>query len=869
MPGQTQKQRFNDAQLSVAKAIELVGLKLECEELDYKMDLDFRSPKETLELMKDVVGFSNTLGGYIVIGVNNEYELVGLQASYHFDSSEVQQRIGKYCSPDVNVKYGEFSVPAGGETKRVALLYIPESKDIVVTKIDGQFTNSNGEVVSVFKQHEVYVRSGSSTKRASESDYRSFLKSKETPLVGSDVIQVPEPKPPAMQNIPRPEYQEFVGREKYIADIVSKLQARFIIVSIDGVGGVGKTALAHQVATKCWDGRLFDAVVWVSAKSRRLILTGIDEMTPSLTSYDDLLNQIAQVLGFQSFADMPLEQKEKEVYKLLSTIKCLLVIDNLETIDDPHINNFIKELPEPTKALVTSRKRLGEVERIVHLDEMGLEETRELLRIETEAKNVEVLRHADDRTVKALHEATGGIPLAIKWVVGWVAIGTPIERVLKRLKEADSPLLEFCFRETYNNVLTENARALLSIMPIFPEPPSRPQLSAASRLVGDALDDAIAQLVTLSLLNERSREDDDGTVKTVYGILPLTLSFAQAELSKQRGLEKEARKAYGEYLQLHATMKDAALQYGYTLEDLGATTERGRAAALLANLAFAAYQRGSYKDAVNLFRRAVDTNPRLSYSFQLWAIVERQEGNFGRANELFQEAARLNPHNPMVWRAWASMKAETGMTAEALKLAQEGVNENPQDKGVLHNLAVNESKAGNYERADKLFDNCLYGSPTGYREIRQNIVTFGAKAENLRRWGVNKESKVELDVARSLYLKGLEAVRQGLNLSESEWKLHEIQIRLNRNLGELELKAGDLDKADLYLQRALFYRPRDATQLRHNSEVYLAMAKVVRDLGLADKAMEIADVGLRDWEGNFELRGLREQLARERGSKRK
>ena len=47
------------------------------------------------------------------------------------------------------------------------------------------------------------------------------------------------------------------------------------------------------------------------------------------------------------------------------------------------------------------------------------------------------------------------------------------------------------------------------------------------------------------------------------------------------------------------------------------------------------------------------------------------------------------------------------------------------------------------------------------------------------------------------------------------------------------------------------------------------MAKVVRDLGLADKAMEIADVGLRDWEGNFELRGLREQLARERGSKRK
>lgn len=799
-----------------------------------------------------------------MIGVDNNYSPVGVGEHYHYDSADVQQKLERYCVPRPLLDYGEFTISSNEAKRRFALLYIRESSELTVAKIDGQYLDAKGETQRVFNKNDVFIRAGSRTEKASDHDYRLITRRKRLDNAPtSENLAIEEPKPTAPQNIPQAEYQEFVGREHDIDEVILKLRGRAFLVSIDGVGGVGKTALAHQVATKCWHEKLFDAIVWVSAKTRRLLLTGIGDLIPSLTSYDDLMNHIARVLGYPRLAELRSDEKEKAIKQLLSQSNCLLVVDNLETVHDRKIYEFLQDLPAPTKALVTSRKRLSDVG-VVRLEEMSFEETAELIRLDADFKDARALKLADEKTLRKIHDATGGIPLAIRWAVGWVALGDSIDHMLKRLGRGTDPILEFCFEETYNTMLTTDAKNLLSIMPVFNEEPNREQLSPASMLKGDTLDDAIIQLIMLSLINEKTREEADGTSITTYGILPLTLSYAQARLAENRGLEKDARKRLGEYLQLHKTIEEASVQYGYALEDLGATTASGRAAALLANLAFAAYQRGNYPGAVRLFKRAVETNSRLSYVYQVWAMVERQEANYGRADELFAEANRLNPTNSVILRAWARMKAESGAIEEARKLAQKGVEVNPEDRASLHNLAVSESQAGNYEKADELLDRSLFATPVDPHQGRQNVMSYGAKGENFRKWGVSKMKEANLSEAREKLIMGLDAVSNGLNIAGHEWKLREIQVQLFLKIGEVELRSGDLPRSEKYLRKAFFAAPRKPWEFKHNSKVCLALVKCLKEIGLTEEAIKFCKEGLRAWPGNEDLRAFCQRLTGKR-----
>jgi hypothetical protein len=245
-------------------------------------------------------------------------------------------------------------------------------------------------------------------------------------------------------------------------------------------------------------------------------------------------------------------------------------------------------------------------------------------------------------------------------------------------------------------------------------------------------------------------------------------------------------------------------------------------------------------------------------------MVERQEGNYGRANELFEEANRLNPGNPVVLRAWARMKAETGAIEESRKLAQEGLEAAPDDPANLHNLAVTESQAGNYEKANQLLEKATYPSPVSPQQERQNLMTFGAKAENFRRWGVTLLNQAKLPEAREKLSLGMEAATNGLRINTSEWKLKEIQIRLFLNLGEVVLRQGDLPGAEKLLRKAFFYNPQTPWQFRHNSDACLALARCLRELGLTEEAVRYCQMGLRAWPGNETLRRFYETLPRKK-----
>lgn len=57
----------------------------------------------------------------------------------------------------------------------------------------------------------------------------------------------------------------------------------------------------------------------------------------------------------------------------------LLVVDNLETVTDEEVFQFLRELPETRKAHLTSRHRIGEGERVIRLESFDESEASQFL----------------------------------------------------------------------------------------------------------------------------------------------------------------------------------------------------------------------------------------------------------------------------------------------------------------------------------------------------------------------------------------------------------------------------------------------------------------------------------------------------------
>jgi hypothetical protein len=91
--------------------------------------------------------------------------------------------------------------------------------------------------------------------------------------IAPEVVQTFAPKIP--DNLPR--RAAFFGRDKEMDRVLGALgpEERGWGVVIDGIGGIGKTALAVEAAYRCKEDGLFDAFIFVSAKQKRLEPGGI------------------------------------------------------------------------------------------------------------------------------------------------------------------------------------------------------------------------------------------------------------------------------------------------------------------------------------------------------------------------------------------------------------------------------------------------------------------------------------------------------------------------------------------------------------------------------------------------------------------
>lgn len=298
------------------------------------------------------------------------------------------------------------------------------------------------------------------------------------------------------------------------------------VLTIVGIGGIGKTSLADTVARELIAQLLFERVLWLRAGGR--------PMSGQPLPPEELYDQISLMMAEQLFPDGPPLSVEERVWQLRQEFTShphLVVIDNLETEESTaFILEAIRAFVEPTKFILTSRSRptVSAPSYFMSVEELGIADAAALLRHQAETIGLPELAEGDEATGEAIYQVTGGNPLALKMVVSLAAV-LPLQTVLADLGLSRPGPIEDLYRNIYWEAwrsLSDAARALLQAMPLVSEKGALPeQLLAIGGLSEAALWPAVTELVSRSLLEVR------GTVQERrYGIHRLTETFLRTEV---------------------------------------------------------------------------------------------------------------------------------------------------------------------------------------------------------------------------------------------------------------------------------------------------------------------------------------------------
>lgn len=785
-------------QLDQVKLQELIDLRREDENLDYKSYYDYssKSKKDRVELAKDILAFANTPhGGYIVLGVSDDhFAPVGLPLDYQLDQATLQDKITPYAGREIKIYYAQHKIKIVCEeemhakTRLFGLIYIEQCDEPVVVAKEGHISLDNGDQESIFRCGDILIRKGSKSTKADNNDihkmfttmravdnqrnfetWRENLSALVSELINQNLITTGaqsdlERSSTEWQNLPRPDFGKFIGREDDVSEVKKGLlNSRAWIISIDGVGGVGKTALALKCAYDCWESRDFDLIVWTSAKSTRLTLTGIDKIVPSLTSLENLIDKIVRITFPEQIEDS-YEKKIELVKWILSNSKTLLIVDNLETITDPGVFTFLRDLPEPSKALVTSRQRLGQGEKVIRLEGFSNDDAKEFLRAEAEKVGISKLTNHDPKLEEKIINYTGGIPLAIKWLIGQIGIGKSVHSAISDLASIKSDPLEFCFGQTYQ-MLDANAKLILKSVPLFDGEFSIQEIQCVTDLSPDNAQEGISELIKVSMLNESSLS----TENPKYWALPMTRYFAQNLLDQET--QSIMQKRLSSFYQKIGELSKLKQQATQLFENIGSSSEKGQTAAIMSQVAFGNYQRGKYEEAKRIFEQSVKLCPTLSFTYQTWASVEWQEGNYARARELWMEAARLDSKNSLIWRSWGLMEKELHNFPKSKECLLKSTELNEYDNVSWHALGFAYFKEREYQQAERCLLKALYFEPNNVNECHHNVVTFHTLAVVLA-----KQSRYS--DANSYIQKGLALDRENTRLLSLEKQINEKSISL-------------------------------------------------------------------------------------------
>ncbi|MEZ4663565.1 MAG: NB-ARC domain-containing protein [Caldilineaceae bacterium] len=348
-----------------------------------------------------------------------------------------------------------------------------------------------------------------------------------------------------LNHLEAPTYDRLFGVEKLATRVLQLLttpQSPWLIM-LEGMGGIGKTALADAVMRRAIAQHHFAGYGWVSARQQRFHLAGaiVPQTQPALTTVQ-LIEQLATQLVAASMSDdsfmLPVIANAETLARLNSILQAaphLIVIDNLETLADlDALLPTLRRLANPTKFLLTSRASIYNETATYPfaIPELTEADALALVRHEATLRNQPDLAAASTAQLQPIYAAVGGNPLALRLIVGQTHIHS-LPSILDDLRlargEPVQNLYTYIYRQAWAALDERGQEVLLAMLHANPQGDALDFIADVSGMGSDDVRNALNYLVRLNLVDGRG-----GLNQRRYSIHALTRSFLQEQVLQWR-----------------------------------------------------------------------------------------------------------------------------------------------------------------------------------------------------------------------------------------------------------------------------------------------------------------------------------------------
>lgn len=329
--------------------------------------------------------------------------------------------------------------------------------------------------------------------------------------------------------IPDEDYHPLPHREAQFSGLLKSLGSPDgpRMISIDGLGGMGKTATAAELARRCVAKKLFEGVIGETAKQEMLAVNEIIPLQPAILNYENLLDALARQLQLWDLFTRDIQARETALSQILRRDRHLIFVDNLETVENANVLlSRLGNILGASRAIITSRVKVHlDFTHSYTLDGLDLHDSLQFIHSLATRLNVKQIQDAGEKTLTEMWQLTGGSPLAIKLTVAQAKI-VDLDHILKQMHAANNNLYFFIFKDSWEQLSETAQKILVYIGKTVVETVGLKELSIIGFTESEAeLVTSLEQLITLSLVDVYYIEG-----KIRYGIHQLTRQFITQDL---------------------------------------------------------------------------------------------------------------------------------------------------------------------------------------------------------------------------------------------------------------------------------------------------------------------------------------------------
>lgn len=773
-------------------------LNYENELIDYKEIFKFESDREKLEIIKDLTSFANTKGGYIVYGVTNNFEWIGLdERSSKINDIQIMDFAKKYISSLFEIKCGEYEIE---ENFYYLISVEPKLGEFISFLNDGTYkiTKPNGKVETkfVFKKNDIYGRVGSSSRPVNNDILFKKRRDFNYGIVSN------------LDKVERP-YVKYVERPLDIERLISKMNSQNIKnVQINGLGGVGKTSFIRDFCDKLLNNTIvldgnINFIIWITGKLTLFLPSGDTKIIRDVEiSYEEVLKKIAEVFELIDYEYVELENKILEIMNIYNT---LVVFDNMETINDENIIKLLTKLPNNTRLIFTTRENMVDLQYArIDLDGFQKEQFIEYFNMQVQyfdSRNSIDLKKIEPH-LNCLYTLVQGSPIITNMIAYKIGQGGDINYLIRQLNKENiknSPYdnaMEFCFEEVFSSldILEKKILFILSISDSNEDTFSIPDLIHCTESEESIVAKKIEKLYGLSFCNMKNGQ---------YSSPNLVKLFANKKLSGDQSVDIQELR--NKYYELMKEKEKLGVMSNTFYSNAKAYTYEEKNAAYQMKVAIDEYEiTGDLEEAYKRMGALEKSHPKFAFIYFRRALFEKEIGNNHEViREYFDKAIEFDALNDHYWTEYA-FYIEKINKQEAIRLFETAITINDDNRSAHHGLAVCLTKFYNqkeeyYTHKQKILAEFSkgYSVVQNYYWSKHNINNYHAHASYLK-------NIKEMELALEVCMEGLAKYPHAKNLLSLEGN---IRLAIDPNyvnpMRIEEIRTGLLSNADEALLKDL------------------------------------------------------------------